>query len=72
VNVLGLLPFCGGLVAIVWWLVVASIGLSVVHRISIGQAILALLLPLFVCCCCCLGAIGLLASTIAGFAGHLR
>jgi hypothetical protein len=72
VNVLGLLPFCGGLAAVVWWLVVATVGLSVVHRISTGQALVAVLLPAFVCCCCCLGVLGLLASTLAGLIGQLR
>lgn len=72
VNLLGLFPFCGSLVALVWWLVVATVGLSVVHSISTGQAFVAVLLPALVCCCCCAGSIGLLASTIAGIAGQWR
>ena len=50
----------------------ATIGLSVVHRISTGQALVAVLLPAFVCCCCCLGLVGVFAGTIARIAGQMR
>jgi len=61
VSVLGLLPFCGGLIGFVWWVVIVVVGFSVVHRASTLQAALAVLLPVFLCCCCCIGA-GILAG----------
>jgi hypothetical protein len=72
INVITLVPFCGSFVALVWWVIVASIGLSVVHRISMGRAVLAVLLPVLLCCCCCAGAFGLLASSMAAALGQVR
>jgi hypothetical protein len=51
-SLLGLFPFCGSLLAAVWHLVLQVIGLSAVHRITVGRALLALLLPLLLCCGC--------------------
>jgi hypothetical protein len=72
INIVSLIPFCGGLVAVVWWVVVAAIGLSVVHGISTGRAAVAVLLPAVVCCCCCAGIMGVLASSIAAAVGQAR
>jgi hypothetical protein len=72
INVIALLPFCGSFLSIIWWIVVLVIGLSVVHRISIGQALVAVLLPFFVCCCCCLGLIGAFAGTLASVLEQMR
>lgn len=47
-----LVPVCGGLLGTLWILVLEVIGLSVLHRISIGRAALALLIPLVLCCSC--------------------
>jgi len=44
------IPFCGGLVAFIWSLVLQIIGLSRVHEIGGGKAALAVLLPLALCC----------------------
>jgi hypothetical protein len=46
-------PFVGGLVSAVWMVVLAIIGLSVVHRIGTGKAAAAVLLPDLLCCLCC-------------------
>ena len=43
-------PFCGGLVALVWGLVLQIIGLSRMHDISGAKAALAVLIPLALCC----------------------
>lgn len=48
----GLVPLCGSLLAAVWHLVLQVIGLSAVHRIGVGRALLALVLPLLLCCGC--------------------
>ena len=46
------LPFCGSLLGFVGVLVLEVIGLSVLHRIPTGKAILAVLIPMAVCCAC--------------------
>jgi len=48
----GLVPMCGSLLAAIGHLVLQLIGLSAVHRIGMGRALLALLLPLLLCCGC--------------------
>lgn len=70
-SALMILPFCGGFVAGVWWLVVAILGLAEAHGVSRGLAAIAVLAPIVALCCCCGGALmmfGGLAS-LAGFRG---
>jgi hypothetical protein len=66
-----ILPFCGGLVGLVWRAVAMILGLAEAHGIGKGTAAGAVLLPaLLVCCCCLVGvlfAIGGMAS-LAGLA----
>ena len=62
--VLALIPFCGGFVAGVWWIVLAVIGLTHAHEITGGKAIAAVLLPLVLFCCCCVGLIALVAGSL--------
>jgi hypothetical protein len=57
-QIFGLIPFCGGLVATVYAIVVSIIGLSEVHGISRGKAAAAVLLPLVLCCLCAAGLAG--------------
>ena len=45
-------PFCGGLGAGAFALVLQVIGLSTMHRISLGKAAAAVLVPTFLCCLC--------------------
>ena len=49
-NVLQLVPFCGALIQFFWSIVAMSIGLSKTHEVSIGRAVLAVLLPIILCC----------------------
>ena len=63
-QVIQLLPLCGGLIAAVGSILLTIQGLAVAHRISLGKATLAVLLPL-VLCCACIGA--LIASMGAAF-----
>lgn len=60
-----IIPLCG-ILSGVWWVVIAGIGLKVVHRTTFPRAFGALLLPLLACC-------GLLALLVfmAGMAGLL-
>ena len=50
VNPLLVIPFCGGLVVLVWKIVVYSIGFARAHETDTGRAAVAVLLPLIVCC----------------------
>ncbi len=52
VQILNVVPFCGGLLATVWAVVLQIIGLAIAHRTSQGKSALAVLLPLLLCCAC--------------------
>ena len=58
------IPFCGGLVALIWSLILQIIGLSRVHEISGGKAALAVLLPLALCC-------AIVVALVAAFFGAI-
>jgi len=60
-------PFCGGLIALVWSLVVQIIGLKEMHETGGGKAAAAVLLPLLLCCCLCVGFF-LIVLTLGGLA----
>ncbi len=45
-----IVPFCGGLIAGIWSIVLECLGLSRAHGIDTGRAVLAVLLPVIVCC----------------------
>jgi hypothetical protein len=49
-NPLAIVPFCGGMVAFFWNIVLECIGLAKAHETTTGKAVLAVLLPLIVCC----------------------
>lgn len=49
-NVLQLVPFCGGMIAGVWGLVLYCIGLARVHQTDTWRVVLAIFLPLLLCC----------------------
>ena len=64
------LPFCGSLLGSIGILVLEVIGLSVLHRITIGKAVLAVLIPVAFCCACvavCFAMFG--AAMMAGLKG---
>ncbi len=44
------IPFCGGLIATVWNLIIVIIGLKEAHGTSGGKASFAVLFPLLLCC----------------------
>lgn len=63
-------PFCGAIVCGLWTLVLEVLGVSTLHRISIGRALLGVLLPVVVCCGCvalCIALFG--AAVMAGLKG---
>ena len=47
---LSMVPFCGGMIAGVWNIVVEIIGLARAHETDTGKAVMAVLLPIIVCC----------------------
>jgi hypothetical protein len=49
-NPLLVIPFCGGLIAGIWKIVLYCIGLARAHETDTGRAVIAVLLPLVVCC----------------------
>ncbi len=49
-HLLNVVPFCGGLLALVAALIVGSIGLARAHETDTWRAVVAILLPLIVCC----------------------
>jgi len=73
VQVLQVVPLCGGLIAGVWALVLEIIGLAIAHRTTQGKAALAVLLPIALCCVCA-GVLMLAfgAAIWAAIAAHAR
>jgi hypothetical protein len=72
-QVLEVLPFCGGIIAAVGAILLTIQGLAVAHRISIGKAALAVLLPIILCCVCiCLFAVTLGAAFMSHFGEGLH
>ena len=61
-NVIAIVPFCGGLIASVYNIVLNCMGIARAHEIDTGKAVMAVLLPLVVCCV----AAGLLGLVIGG------
>jgi hypothetical protein len=47
---IGIVPFCGGFIAMLWGLYAMIIGLSETQEISVGKAAGAVLIPVLICC----------------------
>lgn len=65
---LQIIPLVGGMVAVVWSLVIQIVGLASAHGTSGGRTAAAVLLPLLLCCLASAALLGLLA---AGFSAWL-
>lgn len=65
-SILGLLPFCGNVVGIVWGLIVLIVGLYSIHETDPWRAILAVLAPMLFCA----SAIGGVVIALIGLAAH--
>lgn len=66
-SLAGLIPICGGIVDMVWGIVLAIIGIAIAHRTTHARAALAVLLPLVLGCLCCFGfsaIFGIMAGTL--------
>jgi len=64
-NLFSMIPVCGALIAFVYTIVLETIGISRAHQTTTGKALMAVLLPLFVCCC----AFGVLVAALFGSLG---
>jgi len=65
VQVVQILPFCGGLIALVWSIVLLVIGLAIAHETTHGKAAVAVIAPIVFCCAC-----GVLVMVL-GFGGMI-
>jgi len=64
-HVAYVIPFLGGLVALVWQVVLAVIGAQKLHKTTQGKAVAGVLLPVLLCCAC--AAIGMIFAGAALF-----
>ena len=49
-SLAGVIPVVGGVIAVVWWIVLAIQGVERLHRTTSGKAAAAVLIPVVVCC----------------------
>jgi hypothetical protein len=67
-NLFSMIPMCGGIIAVVYHIVLDCIGLSRAHPTTTGKALLAIFLPLIVCCSVCV----ILVIVLGGFGAFLN
>jgi hypothetical protein len=68
-DLANVIPLCGGIVSLVWFIVLQIIGVAEAHRCSYGKATLAIFLPILLCCAC--GALLISLGVGAGILGAL-
>jgi hypothetical protein len=68
-NLLLVIPGCGGVLAAVWGIVVLVIGLGQIQRCGTGKAAAAVLAPAALACVCCCAALGISAPGLLERAG---
>jgi hypothetical protein len=64
-NLANVIPFVGGLAAIVWNLILMVLGAVRIHRTTQGKAIAGVLIPLLLCCVCIAAAVALVVGGLA-------
>ncbi len=64
-NLANVIPFVGGLVAVVWNLILMVMGAVRMHRTTQGKAIAGVLIPLLLCCVCIAVVVGLVIGGLA-------
>jgi hypothetical protein len=69
-GTLHLVPFCGSIVAAIWGLIAACIGLGPAQGTTTGKAVGAILIPLAVCCLGFVGFFAAFAAIAASAAGR--
>lgn len=71
-NLFTMIPVCGWLIAGVYTIVLECIGLSRAHETTTGKALLAVLLPFFLCCCLTGILMAVLFGSLGAFAEHFN
>jgi hypothetical protein len=72
VQLVQIVPFCGGLIAFPWMIVVLTIGLQNAHKIGVGTALAAVLIPIVLICCCCAGLIFAFAGSMGALIQQMQ
>jgi hypothetical protein len=65
-----LVPFVGGILGLVWTIVLGVIGFTTLHRSSQGQAIAAILIPVLICCVCIAMFLAVAGASLMGLFAH--
>jgi hypothetical protein len=71
-SIFNIIPGCGGLIGLVYALVLLVIGLAEAHGISRGKSAAAVLIPFVLICCCCAALGAIAAFGLAGALGRMR
>jgi hypothetical protein len=71
-SIFNIIPGCGGLIGLVYAIVLLVIGISEAHGISRGKAAAAVLVPFVILCCCCSGIVAAAIFGMAGALGRMR
>lgn len=71
-NLASIVPLVGGFIGLIWFIFLATVGLSTMHRTTQGKALLTVLLPIILCCVCCLAFffLGIGAGVMSGIANQ--
>ena len=69
-SLAAIVPVIGSLVAVVWWIVLAVMGIQRLHRTTQGKAIAAVLVPLLICCGVCAILFALVGAAIFSRMAH--
>ncbi len=69
-DVANLVPLCGGLLALVWFVALQIIGVARAHECSYGKAALAVLLPILLCCSCLAVTLTVFGAALIGGLGN--
>jgi hypothetical protein len=67
-----LIPLVGGLIALVWMIILQVIGLVRMHRTTQGKAAAAVLIPIGLCCVCVIVAIVLAIGSMAAAFSNMQ
>jgi hypothetical protein len=71
VQIVQVIPLCGGTIAFIWAIVLYIIGLAIAHRTTQGKSALAVLLPGVLCCVCLAILVAAFGAALAAAIGHL-
>ena len=69
-DVANLIPLCGGLLALVWFVALQIVGVARAHDCSYGKAALAVFLPILICCSCLAVTLTFFGAALIGVLGN--